>query len=296
MGFEAAARLGSFSRAADELSLTQSAISHQVQQLEEQVGQPLFRRVGRGVELTIAGEVLQRSVQRSMDVLRSGLGRISTYLDPGLVVLVCPATVLHGWLQPRLAALQAVFPTLCPMISTDVSARFIDEIDVDIVICDRPLQQTGLLQHPFLHDEWVTVCSPELAQTLSGVAMERHFEHAEVVCLEDDLTRDSTAKIFREQLAFFRKGAIYDDPRLLLDAVLRGRGLAGMSRLLAQGSIDAGHLVVLPNYPKLTATTWWLSRVADTPRSTQVSQWFEWLQTQGDTSNVRDLGPKFVTI
>ena len=62
-GFEAAARLGSFSRAAEELYLSQSAISHQIQQLEEQLGQPLFSRVGRGVELTVAGEVLLRSVQ-----------------------------------------------------------------------------------------------------------------------------------------------------------------------------------------------------------------------------------------
>ena len=61
IGFEAAARLGNFSRAADELHLSQSAISHQIQQLEEQLGQPLFRRVGRGVELTVGGEVLQRS-------------------------------------------------------------------------------------------------------------------------------------------------------------------------------------------------------------------------------------------
>lgn len=51
-GFEAAARIGSFSRAAESLHLSQSAISHQIQQLEAFVGQPLFHRVGRGVELT----------------------------------------------------------------------------------------------------------------------------------------------------------------------------------------------------------------------------------------------------
>ncbi len=58
-GFEAAARLGSFSRAAEELYLSQSAISHQIHELETQIGQPLFHRIGRGVELTVAGEVLR---------------------------------------------------------------------------------------------------------------------------------------------------------------------------------------------------------------------------------------------
>ncbi|MFD2274009.1 LysR family transcriptional regulator [Undibacterium arcticum] len=60
IAFEAAARLGGLSRAAVELSLTQSAISHQIRNLESWVGQPLFRRVGRGVTLTAAGELFLR--------------------------------------------------------------------------------------------------------------------------------------------------------------------------------------------------------------------------------------------
>ncbi|MGG7669839.1 LysR family transcriptional regulator [Yersinia sp. J1] len=149
MGFEAAARLGSFARAADELCLSQSAISHQISQIEAQTGQPLFRRVGRGVELTVAGEVLQRTVLRTLETLRSGMSRIATYLDPGLVAMVCPSPILQGWLQPRLDALQQQIPDLCPLLSSDETARFIDEIDVDIAIGSRPLDQEGLLQLPF---------------------------------------------------------------------------------------------------------------------------------------------------
>ena len=62
LAFESAARLASFSRAAQELSLTQSAISHQIQQLETWAGQMLFRRVGRGVALTAAGQLFSRHV------------------------------------------------------------------------------------------------------------------------------------------------------------------------------------------------------------------------------------------
>ncbi|MPQ72180.1 LysR family transcriptional regulator, partial [Pseudomonas sp. MWU12-2323] len=87
-GFEAAARLGSVSRAAEALHLSQSAVSHQIQQLEAFVGQPLFQRVGRGIELTFAGQMLQQSVRRALDTLRRGLDRIAVYTDPGLVVLV----------------------------------------------------------------------------------------------------------------------------------------------------------------------------------------------------------------
>src|ERR1700750_2842206 len=93
LGFEAAARLSNYSRAADELCVSQSAISHQVAQLEQHIGQPLFRRKGRGVELTVAGRLLHESVVRSLDVIRAGLSRIETYLDPNLVTIVCPAPI-----------------------------------------------------------------------------------------------------------------------------------------------------------------------------------------------------------
>ncbi|VVE18305.1 LysR family transcriptional regulator [Pandoraea iniqua] len=280
MGFEAAARHGNFSRAADELHISQSAISHQVQQLEAEIGQPLFRRVGRGVELTVAGEVLQRSVQRSVDTLRNGLGRIATYLDPGLVAIAGPASLLHGWLSPRIEQLQASNPALCPMLSTDDAARFIDETDIDIAISDRPLQQTGLLEIPFLKDEWVIVATPELAEQLASVPHDQHPAHASLICLEESFTRDETAALFRDALAPFRKRAIYDDERLLLDAALRGQGIACVSRLLADESLKQDRLRVLPGYPRMAGRTWWVSRVEGEPRSAFVTEVFDWLIAQ----------------
>jgi len=281
-GFEAAARHGNFSRAADELCLSQSAISHQIQQLEEQVGQPLFRRVGRGVELSIAGEVLQRSVMRSLDTLRSGLGRISTYLDPGLVVLVCPAPLLHGWVQPQIDEMQAQIAGLCPMLSTDETARFIDELDVDITIGDRPIQQPGLLEIPFLQDEWVMVACPALAHNLSKIPLQEHHLHTKLVCLEESLTNDATAGIFREQLSLFKNQALYDEQRLLLDAVLRGRGIACVSRLLAKDDLVNGRLHILEGYRRSPSKTWWISRVAGQPRSPIVLEMFDWLLAKGN--------------
>ncbi|MDN2700471.1 LysR family transcriptional regulator [Janthinobacterium sp. SUN100] len=281
MGFEAAARHGNFSRAADELHVTQSAISHQVQLLEEQVKQPLFRRAGRGVELTVAGEVLLRSVQRSMTMLRSGLGRIATYLDPGLVVLVCPAPLLHGWLQPRLRELEARLPELCLLLSVDESARFVDEIDVDIAIGERPILQPDLQEIPLLRDEWVMVANSELAARLAGVPQDAHHLHADLVCLEESLTGDTTAPLFLGPLARFRKRAIYDDVRLLLDATLDGRGIACLPRLLVDASLARGLLHILPDYPRVPGATWWLSGVAEHPRSPIVGQVFDWLRAQG---------------
>lgn len=265
IGFEAAARLGSYSRAADELSISQSAVSHQIAQLEDQVGQPLFRRKGRGVELTVSGRLLLDSVGKSLDQIRSGLDRIETYMDDSLVTLVCPAPVVKGWLQPRVDMLLQDHPALCPIISIDETARYIDEMDVDIAITREPLKQRGVLEVPLLEDELIAVAQ-------SGSSGD---QAAGLLCLETDLTSDRIGPFIREHFGKLRKRAIYDDPRLLLDAALRGHGVALVSRLLADEALGTGQLQHLATYPSLPLGTLWISRTEGEPRMPMVREVFE---------------------
>ena len=265
IGFEAAARLGSYSRAADELSISQSAVSHQIAQLEEQVGQPLFRRKGRGVELTVSGRLLLDSVGKSLDQIRNGLDRIETYMDDSLVTLVCPAPIAEGWLQPRLDMLLREHPALCPIISIDETARYIDEMDVDIAITREPLRQRGVFEVPLLEDELVAVVHADSADQVA----------AGLLCLESDLTSDRIGPFIREHFGKLRKRAIYDDPRLLLDAALRGHGVALVSRLLADEALHTGQLQRLVEYPSLSLGTLWISRTEGEPRMPMVREVFE---------------------
>lgn len=285
VGFEAAARLGNFSRAADELALSQSAVSHQIQMLETQLGQPVFRRIGRGVELTVAGKILLSSVQGAINTLRNGMGRIGSYMDEGLVVLVCPAPLLQGWLQPRMARLLVELPGLCPLLSCDETARYVDEIDVDLSISERPLAQAGLVETPLLSDQWVMVAPTALLPRLEGVAVDQHHREVGLICMENAFTGEATADVFREHLHRFRKTAIYDDERLLLDAALRGLGLAFLPRLLAQDAIDQGRLHPLEGYPRVTGKTWWISRRAGEPRSERITQMHHWLLREGQIAS-----------
>ena len=268
-GFEAAARLGSYVLAADELCVSPSAVSHQIAQLEAQLDQPLFRRKGRGVELTVAGRVLHESVVRSLGVIRSGLQRIGSYFDEGLVTLVCPAPVAHGWLQPRLDALITALPGLCPVVSVDETARYIDELDVDIAISRRPLDQPGVREVVLMTDALVAVGVPAMAEG-DG--------RADLLCLESDMTGDLTAQVLRERFGGRHRRTIYDDPRLLLDAVLRGRGVALVSRLLADEALAQGRLVRLPGHEPVPAGTLWISCIDAVPRSTLVTGLFEGLR------------------
>ncbi|WP_313233657.1 LysR family transcriptional regulator [Delftia acidovorans] len=268
IGFEAAARLGNYSRAAEELCISQSAVSHQIAQLEQQLGQPLFRRKGRGVELTVAGRLLLDSVGKSLDQIRHGLSRIETYMDDSLVTIVCPAPVASGWLQPRLDGLLQRHPQLCPIVSTDETARYIDELDVDIAITREPLRQTDVLQVPLLADELVAVRAPG-PHTGAGL-----------LCLEEDLTSDRTGPFIRQHLGRLRKTAIYDDARLLLDAALRGRGCAVVSRLLADEALGTGRLQLVEGIPPFALGRLWMSRIEGEPRMALVREVFDYLVEQ----------------
>src|SRR6218665_1337500 len=109
-GFEAAARLGSFHKAADELHLTQSAISQQIRSLESFVEQPLFYRSGRSVALTDAGHDLLSTTQTLLQQLAVGIRRLEQYRKPNqLVVNTTPAFARH-WLGPRPGGVPRLHP------------------------------------------------------------------------------------------------------------------------------------------------------------------------------------------
>lgn len=110
--FEAAARLGSMSLAAQELFVTHGAVSRQVRALEEALGQPLFERQGRGVTLTKAGRQLQEQCRTAFQQLREAWLQLRDGAATPAFVLGCPGSVLARWVIPRLERLRRELPQL----------------------------------------------------------------------------------------------------------------------------------------------------------------------------------------
>ena len=137
-GFEAAARLGSFSAAAEELNLTQSAISHQIRLLEESLGQPVFRRLHRSVVLTDAGRDFRHSVTAILDGLREGVRRLEPYKKPGSVVVYCDPGLASGWLALKLSELHALYPRIDVWLVTTTQPVDFARDEVDILIRRHP--------------------------------------------------------------------------------------------------------------------------------------------------------------
>src|SRR5215469_2492774 len=110
--FEATARLGSVSRAADELSVTHGAISRQLRVLEEALEHPLFSRQGRGLALTATGEQLRDRVTSAFDQLRESWSELRRHRSESPFVLGCASSLLARWVIPRLERLERDLPAL----------------------------------------------------------------------------------------------------------------------------------------------------------------------------------------
>jgi LysR family glycine cleavage system transcriptional activator len=161
-GFEAAARLSSFTRAAEELFITQSAVSRQVQSLEEQLGTPLFERRNRTIRLTSAGLLLFRSASQALLILTETADRIRHEGAQRSVTISCTFGFASLWLVPRLMEFRELHPDID--IRVAANNRIVDldreRMEVAVRYCTAELVPA---QAPRLFGEEVfPVCSPVL--------------------------------------------------------------------------------------------------------------------------------------
>ena len=241
--FEAVARHGNFSRAADELCVTQSAVSHQVRGLEAWFGAPLFERSGnRATLLPHAAELAQ--------ALALSLGDIDTACRrarraggrPVLTVAVIPSVAVC-WLIPRLGDFRAIAPRLEVRIIYAIHGQPIDFRDVDlaVVFAESPPTPSGMVVTPFLPGLTVPVCAPHFGQPATPAEM-----------LDAGLLHDTDAGGWRAWFdavgvpeANVAGGPVFEDFNLLRAAALAGQGVALCPLAIVADDIGAERLVQL---------------------------------------------------
>jgi LysR family glycine cleavage system transcriptional activator len=224
-GFEAAARLGSFHKAAEELHLTQSAISQQIRSLESFLEQPLFFRTGRSVALTDAGFDLLSTTQSLLQQLAVGIRRLEQYRKPNqLVVNSTPAFARH-WLVPRLGEFHRLHPEVDLWLFTSDEVPDMTSQTIDIAVRDDLSAQAECSFRVLLEDRLYPACHPRL---LAAPASERTTLHGE---REMDWSHWQVQG--GEDIGQRNQGLNFSDPGLLLDAASQGLGIALVSELLA---------------------------------------------------------------
>jgi LysR family transcriptional regulator, glycine cleavage system transcriptional activator len=161
-GFRSAARHLSFTRAAQELFVTQSAISREIAKLEEQLRQPLFRRVNRTLQLTQAGQELYRAVDEALALIDSATQRLVG--SSSTLAVTIPVPLASLWLGPRLQSFTQAHPEVDMRVSASNDTLDLPREQIDIAI--RYVANGSVApSHDKLFDlETVPVCSPVLAR------------------------------------------------------------------------------------------------------------------------------------
>jgi len=242
--FESAARHRSFTQAAAELSVTQSAVCRQVAALESFVGVKLFRRTKRGVLLTEAGAAYSRSVRTRLDeVERDTLALMARGGAGGALELGVVPTFATRWLMPRLARFQAAHPGITVHLSARSRPFLFDDTGLDATIHAGASTWPGTESRLLMAEQLVAVASP----TLAGAR--RAFTPAAVARLP--LLQAGTRPYAWRQWFEVHKLHVDNDlvgPRMelfsmLTEAALQGLGAALLPRLLVEDELRSGRLL-----------------------------------------------------
>jgi LysR family transcriptional regulator, glycine cleavage system transcriptional activator len=164
--FEAAARLGSFTAAADALHVTHGAISRQVRMLEDWLGLPLFERQGRRVLLTGQGRDYLHAVQAGFDTITAATRRLTESRSKRQITINALPTFTMHWLLPRLTRFQMRFPGVEMRLVTSDRPLAVAAGEFDVAIRRGPGDWTGYLAGEFLVEHEIPVCSPALLARL----------------------------------------------------------------------------------------------------------------------------------
>ncbi|WP_397459020.1 LysR substrate-binding domain-containing protein [Pseudomonas asplenii] len=249
VAFEAAARHGSFTKAADELLLTQSAVSRQVQALEALLGVELFQRDGRRIELTAAGALYQHELSAALGRIRSAtLKTIAFRSQEGVLHLGVLPTFGSKWLLPRMNDFYAKHPDIVVHIHSRIIQADLASAagEMNAIIYAGSGSWPGFMSHPLLSEELVVVASPSaLPEYRSTTPAEIATSHS----LLNVVSRPNAWSDWFEHNGLdhrlMRQGPSFELTGHLIQAAMAGIGIGLVPRVLVQDEIKAGSLVVL---------------------------------------------------
>ncbi len=278
-GFEAAARLLSFRGAGSELTLTHTAISHQIKLLEEDLGVRLFERGGRAVKLTREGanfypvvrSVLEQLINCSEVLRRSDQNqslRIQAFV-----------TLSIRWLARRLSRFKALHPGFDLQITSSILDGAFDEVnaDIGIIYAPEPLP-SHLYWVPLFDAKLMPVCSPDL---LKGRTNKLTPEELLKMPLLKVYTADDHWKEWFQSIGVYseisRNSIAVDTVAIALEMALDGEGVAMVNGPFADNDLKAGRLVQPVDHTTLAPGGWGLVCRQDHKNSPQIQTFIKWL-------------------
>lgn len=241
--FESAARHLSYTRAADELHVTQAAVSHQVKALEEWLGLPLFRRDGRRVSLTEAGQRLFPAVRDGLDTMHRTIANLTDPNRQRRLTVTTTDSFAAAWLVPRLRRFRDRHPDIDIRVATADEVVDIARADIDVAIRTGNGNWRGLHVERLMKEDLSPVCSPRLLQ--DGPPLERPEDLRHHTLLHDTMEVDWSTWLRASGVEGVdaTRGPHFEHSYLVLQAAMAGEGVAlGRTALVAE-DLRSGRLV-----------------------------------------------------
>ncbi len=264
--FDAAARSGSFSAAAEKLNLTHGAVSRQIAKLEDWLGLKLFDRGARGVSLTIEGNRLHLRTTEAFALIASNSDRWVEPRGTAVVRLTSIPSVSGLWLMPRLSTLEGGEPRLRIVLDVDIRQADLAAEGIDLSIrCGRGRIPERLSLQLF-EEQIFPVASSELASEIGKGPPSRLLKYP--------LINDSDASGWRAWLG--AQGIDYrprphdrrfEDYNLVLDAAAHGLGVALARPPLTEHQLKSGRIVPVDDRTVLNPVSYWMDRPLGRPRA-----------------------------
>ncbi|WP_397444149.1 DNA-binding transcriptional regulator DsdC [Pseudomonas chlororaphis] len=249
--FQVAARHLSFSKAADELCLTASAVSHRIARLEAELSIQLFRRLTRRVELTEAGERIFAILQQTLGDLSEVLAQPVDADLAGPLTLYAHPSIAHSWLVPRLAEFGLRFPG----VRLDLRVGN-DRIDfrtrqIDLALYYGNGEFHGLVAHKLMQERVAPVCSPQYAEHHGLIGAVEQLQQCTLLhdsLAWDHATFDSEWALWIRQhgagVPMPKRGVTFDRSDLCVTAAIHHAGVAIGREHLVSEAIGQGRLVL----------------------------------------------------
>ncbi|SAL37947.1 LysR family transcriptional regulator [Caballeronia arvi] len=284
MFFEAAARTLNFTRAAEELHVSQAAVSKQIRQLEEGLGFALFERVGRRVQLSARGTQLHRKVSAAFNYLADAVDELSVKRSASMVTLAANTAISHFWLSEVMKDFRDRNPSFAAGIRTITSDQPSDVFDdsVDLAVVYDPGQRIDWTAELLFEEEIFPVASPAYIarHPLAGDGPEALLSQ---VLLEYERLQPNWINwsIWFKSLGIEPnrvKATEYGNNYIVLvDAATRGRGVTLGTRHLLDAEIRSGRLARLSSLSVRPGRGYFLMRNDLRPLSPEVEQLHSWI-------------------
>lgn len=288
-GFESAARHLSFTKAAEELFLTQSAISRQIQALEERLGVKLFTRGRRGLTLTDAGQEMYRAADIALRTLREAAERITPGGVQKMVTVTSSMAFCSLWLIPRLSLFRQTHPAVDVRIAANNDVLDLDRERIDLAIRYCPVAKAPTGSTRMFGEEIAPVCSPVLVQDaahpLTSAADLRHhtllhFDDADgsIPWLAWSVWLEAAGLSGLKPAGSLR----FSHYHQVISAALSGQGVALGRRQLLTTALADGTLVTPFASGMATDRAYFIVRTAATRGRSEVDDFVAWLVRESE--------------